>query len=97
MVTVTDVFNSDRELIRQTVTFDVTDDRVLSYIAAVGLPLRGEAVAISDGKPTRRDPSAAPYPEGSPVPWAIDPELPIWGYIVGYDTATRRLEVAPKR
>ena len=59
MVTVTDTFNSDRELVRQTVTFDVTNDAIAAYCRDCSLApdlLRGEAVILA--------------PDG-PIPWAI--------------------------
>jgi len=89
MVTVIDWFNSDRELVRQTVTFDVTNHLIADYCRDCSLPpdiLRGEAVFLT--------------PDG-PVPYSLDwgrhRDDEIWGYIVSYDPETRRLEVAPKR
>jgi len=69
----------------RTVTFDVTDERVHRYCVHCSAPpnlLIGEGVSLGIN---------------GPIPWGLEPDREIWGYIVGYDSATRRLEVAPKR
>lgn len=69
----------------RTCVIDITDERVHRYCVDCSAPpdlLRGEAVSITiDG----------------PVPWGLEPDREIWGYIVSYDPSARRLEVAPKR
>lgn len=88
LVMVTDVFNSDRQLVRQTVTFDIANHLVADYCRDCSLDpdiLRGEAVFL--------------HPEG-PIPYSLAGgrylDSQIWGYILSYDSAARRLEVAPK-
>jgi len=74
------------------VSFEIADERVHRYLVDCSAPpdlLRGQAVWIGPNH------TAAPCP----IPWGLNPcatDL-IFGYIVGYDPATRRLEVAPKR